>query len=98
MPSMSGGVLRQAAEHRVPSPPSWVSMPSMSGGVLRRSTSKRSTSSPLGFYALDVGRGFATSFPWVRCTRVWGSGLYALDVGRGFATRHERQDRPVHLH
>ena len=37
-----------------------------------------------GFYALDVGRGFATS-----STAVAGrehDGFYALDVGRGFAT------------
>ena len=41
-----------------------------------------------GFYALDVGRGFATAGQQVSMKVVLAQmpGFYALDVGRGFAT------------
>src|ERR1022692_4648825 len=38
-----------------------LSMPSMSGGALRHSISDTVSSTPNRFYALDVGRGFATT-------------------------------------
>src|SRR6266566_2308986 len=61
-------------------------MPSMSGGVLRRDMSgKTGQCTCTGFYALDVGRGFATSNA-ARLTPEAPPRFYALDVGRGFAT------------
>src|SRR6266566_494549 len=61
-------------------------MPSMSGGVLRRDMSgKPGQCTCTGFYALDVGRGFATSNA-ARLTPEAPPRFYALDVGRGFAT------------
>src|SRR6266566_1820829 len=59
----------------------------MSGGVLRRRVGPATAGSLVSFYALDVGRGFATagsSSPITRTPR--GVSFYALDVGRGFAT------------
>src|SRR6266702_2693271 len=87
MPSMSGGVLRLLSRGTdVRGSGDLVSMPSMSGVVLRRDMSgKPGQCTCTGFYALDVGRGFATSNA-ARLTPVAPPCFYALDVGRGFAT------------
>jgi hypothetical protein len=65
-------------------------MPSVSGGALQRSSSVSGVSFQrhVSFYALDVGRGFATFISGSRETRNCSSssGFYALGVGRGFAT------------
>ena len=59
-------------------------MPSMSGGALRLWTKKVKAIIQTGFYALDVGRGFATSTSFRGFLTQYC--FYALDVGRGFAT------------
>ena len=55
----------------------------MSGGTLRLGHLTHEEQSWIGFYALDVGRGFATLSP---ASLPKLDSFYALDVGRGFAT------------
>ena len=62
MPSMSGGALRHG-DRLSATIIRTVSMPSMSGGALRPRRRQQAARSGTGFYALDVGRGFATRQP-----------------------------------